>query len=588
MKRQLMLAAMFVAAISGCISTDNGPETGGMRPTYGKSFGPPTVPGVEGPYGTKIPMVAPYNTPSMGSQAAARMMSNNIPTSLLQINPGGMPMGGPPGMGMPPTLMPPGGIMSPPGVPGMPGMPGGMPPANPLMKTGLQGMMPDAGVMNANIPPGVREPGGVLSTQFASSSPVGSMFPAQRTQVYFGHPVRMKVYWFTQGSDGKPNYSTIPLETPGRYNFAQGAIYRLKLTNITGRPALELYPTLEVVPTSPKTNEFLAHNSVPLDFSEDDFKQVVDRNYIVKVIYLPDPQFQDAAGAGPGEITSAQLEPGQDPIQEALRRGSILLVLRIGNIDQGLISSPATTAPIQSGPPMMMKPPGMGVPPGVQIPFNMTPITPEMPPAGMIPPGMGVPPPAVAPPGGGGASPNPLLPLGPGGNPPLLKVSGPAAPPALKPEISNNDEAIQPPLLPPPSGLPPPPELQLGDGVKPWYVPVIPLPAPNVDKPAGPPMPITVEKTGMSRFEGFPTSSRIVIDLKLDVDSWFTPKLPSDSPPNAGGIPRNLGTTEKTSQGPSNPNVLPIPPAPVIPASTRSENATPASLWPIPDRQEQK
>ena len=112
---------------------------------------------------------------------------------------------------------------------------------------------------------------------------------------------------------------------------------------------MELYPTLEVVPTSPKTNEFLAHNSVPLEFSEDDFKQVVDRNYIVKVIYLPDPQFQDVAGAGPDEIISTKLEPGQDPIQEALRRGSILLVLHIGNIDQEVPSSPGLTSPVPGG-----------------------------------------------------------------------------------------------------------------------------------------------------------------------------------------------------------------------------------------------
>ena len=231
--------------------------------------------------------------------------------------------------------------------------------------------------------------------QFSNSSPVGSMFPAQRTQVYFGNPVRMKIYWFTQGADGKPNYSTTPLETPGRYNFAQAAIYRLKLTNIPGRPALELYPTLEVVPTSPRTNEFLAHNSVPVDFSEDDFKQVVDRNYIVKVIYLPDPQNQDGAGAGPGEISSTQLEPGQDPIQEALRRGSILLVLRIGNIDQGLQHTPPMTSPGPSAPPGMMKPPGAGVLPFMQVPFNMPPITP----GGMLPPPNRKLPPLSVPPG---------------------------------------------------------------------------------------------------------------------------------------------------------------------------------------------
>src|SRR6266498_5526573 len=129
MKRLMMSAALFVGTMSGCVSTDSPPETGGVKPHYGRSFGPPTVPGVEGPYGTKVPMAAPYNMAPPGNQyAAAQMMSQNIPMSAVQMTPpGSMPMGGPPGMGMPPTMMPPGGLISPPGVPAMPGMPGGMP-----------------------------------------------------------------------------------------------------------------------------------------------------------------------------------------------------------------------------------------------------------------------------------------------------------------------------------------------------------------------------------------------------------------------------------------------------------------------------
>ena len=37
---------------------------------------------------------------------------------------------------------------------------------------------------------------------------------------------------------------------------------------------------------------------------------------------------------GIDEILNNPLEPGMDPMQEALRRGSILLVIRMGNVDQ--------------------------------------------------------------------------------------------------------------------------------------------------------------------------------------------------------------------------------------------------------------
>ena len=56
--------------------------------------------------------------------------------------------------------------------------------------------------------------------------------------------------------------------TPGKYNFLQGAIYSLKLSNIEGRPGLEIYPTLEIVPSNYKTEEFLAHSYVPLEFTQ--------------------------------------------------------------------------------------------------------------------------------------------------------------------------------------------------------------------------------------------------------------------------------------------------------------------------------
>jgi len=134
----------------------------------------------------------------------------------------------------------------------------------------------------------------------------------------------------------------------------------LKLTNLPGRPGVELYPTLEVGPSGPKTEAFLAHNNVPVEFTNEDFKQIADGNYIVKVVYLPDPQFQDVAGTGTDEILSTRLEPGQDPIQEAVRRGSILLVIRMGNIDQEAPNTPPLSSPAPAGAPPGLIPPQIG------------------------------------------------------------------------------------------------------------------------------------------------------------------------------------------------------------------------------------
>ncbi len=123
------------------------------------------------------------------------------------------------------------------------------------------------------------------------------------------------------------------LVIPGRQDFYQGAIYRLKLSNISGRPGVELYPTLEIAPVTPRTDAYLAHAPIPVQFTEEDFDQVLSGNFVTKVIYLPDPEFQELALAGVETLVSTRLDPGVDPIAEADRRGSILAILRMGNKD---------------------------------------------------------------------------------------------------------------------------------------------------------------------------------------------------------------------------------------------------------------
>jgi len=173
---------------------------------------------------------------------------------------------------------------------------------------------------------------------------------AGRTEVRFACPTGMKIAWFVPNVNGRPGFSPSYLEAPGRYNFLQSAIYRLKLSNFSARPefaGMDLYPTLEVVPGNRKTDAFLAHSAVPVAFTDNDFEQVRSGNYLVKVIYLPDPQFQETAATGTGceEIVSSPLEPGVDPVAEASRRGSILLIIRMGNIDLEAPNTPAMDAP---------------------------------------------------------------------------------------------------------------------------------------------------------------------------------------------------------------------------------------------------
>ncbi|MDR0327959.1 MAG: hypothetical protein LBI05_06670 [Planctomycetaceae bacterium] len=128
-------------------------------------------------------------------------------------------------------------------------------------------------------------------------------------------------------------FDSAPLICPATHDFGQGAIYRLKLSNIPGHPGKELFPTLEIAPTAARTQAFLAHSSVPVEFTDNDFDQAFTGNFVTKVVYLPNPEFQGIAMSAVGTLVNTSLQPGVDPIVEASKRGSILAVIRMGNKD---------------------------------------------------------------------------------------------------------------------------------------------------------------------------------------------------------------------------------------------------------------
>jgi hypothetical protein len=348
--KRIATAMLLLAALGGCMSTDRQPNAGfGSTYNTGMVNGPAAIPGVQGPWGQPVAMSAPYSAaPPSGEQAAREMMAHSVPIDLVQV--GGKSMPGSSG------VVQAGGMLSPPGVPFQPLAPGI--------------------AMNPPPPPGAVAAAGALT---------GAGYGAgagQRTEVRFVGPSGMKISWFTGAGHGNLALAGAAMTAPTRYNFIQGGIYRLKLSGIPQRPGLDLYPTLEVVPANAHTAQFLAHSAVPVRFTEEDFDQVAAGNYIIKVIYLPLPAFQEVVSIGPDEVVSTRLEPGIDPIAEAQRRGNILLVIRLGNINLEAPNTPPLEAPGPYGHggvmPHGMMPPQMpgGMMPGAMGPSGYSPSMP--------------------------------------------------------------------------------------------------------------------------------------------------------------------------------------------------------------------
>jgi len=527
--RHCAWSVVLVLGVSGCISVDTGPERGYSPGGFGAGNRQPHIPGVQGPHGQSVPMQPPYSYNPPASEFQARqLMKQSQPLSMVQINhPNAMMQSGMTAPGaMPPQLLaPPGGLLSPVGVPAAPGMPanpmapfaqpgGGMPPFPPMAGGKMPfppgrgmpfppgggmpfppggGMPPfppnngvmqakgglmDSGLVQASYSPDASGEQGVAAAGFQPGAMAamgaippsdGVRFSVQRTQVRFMRPSGMKIAWFTRGADGQPAYSSSPIEAPGRYNFQQGAVYRLKLSNIEGRPGLEVYPTLEVVSVNVKTEAFLAHSSVPIDFTDEDFNQITQGNFVVKVVYLPDSQYQEFAGTGIDTILSTQLEPGADPIKEALRRGSILLIVRMGNVDQEAPNTPGLGDASGSGQNAnVLGAFGQGnVCPPPMVPYILPGMQGMMPPSGMMPqPGMMPPNFMVMPPADpkgkdpekkdaalyGPASPGPMMSMPGSGIPDLMTppsrrmVGGATAADTVPPPPKSSLPITQPPV----------------------------------------------------------------------------------------------------------------------------------------------
>ena len=196
-----------------------------------------------------------------------------------------------------------------------------------------------------------------------------------RTAIRFVSPTNAKVTWFSNGSYAEPG-----LAMPAEYNFAQASIYRLKISGIPSKPGKVYYPTIDVAPATPKTITYLDHGTVPVSFTDEDLQRVDGGNLVIKVIYLPDSLYQDVTALGNAEeLVSTQLEPGTDPVVEANRRGTVLAIIRLGNINLENPNSPAKDAP----PPSMVPPAGPNMTPGAMqgamspsmVPTTMQPIS---------------------------------------------------------------------------------------------------------------------------------------------------------------------------------------------------------------------
>ena len=217
--------------------------------------------------------------------------------------------------------------------------------------------------------------------------------PYAVAQIAFKGSEGMKIEWNTTQFGVFDGAIVCKDAKPVFQNFQTAHSYRLKISNVPNREGLTLYPTLTVNAVTPRTRAYLDHNAIPVKFTENDFDQVQNGNFVTKVIFLPSRQYQSLALAGGVDtIVNTQLPAGADPIVEAQNRGAILAVVQIGNKDLAIegsdnVGSESAVVPGEQIPISGVNAPAWGTP-APQSPNNMTelPTVPEPDPEPFIQP----------------------------------------------------------------------------------------------------------------------------------------------------------------------------------------------------------
>jgi RNA polymerase sigma factor (sigma-70 family) len=143
--------------------------------------------------------------------------------------------------------------------------------------------------------------------------------PSANVQVLFAGPPGMTIHVMINGKLSNK------IVAPARLDLEQGQLYRLKVSDIPNRPGIHRFPTVEIPKANAATQSFLANSAIPIMLIDRDFEVVNDGTAITKVVYV------EAGSGEPNTIVSYDA-PGVDVIDEANKRGTILSVLRMGNI----------------------------------------------------------------------------------------------------------------------------------------------------------------------------------------------------------------------------------------------------------------
>jgi len=110
-----------------------------------------------------------------------------------------------------------------------------------------------------------------------------------------------------------------------------GEVYRFKISGIPQRQGFEVFPTVEVINRLYAPDGKQSQFPIPVQFAQEDLEAALNGGFIIRVVYLEDPQNATPLREIPGEQTVYDVGQLQDPLQEADRLGRPMAIIRLGS-----------------------------------------------------------------------------------------------------------------------------------------------------------------------------------------------------------------------------------------------------------------
>jgi hypothetical protein len=124
-------------------------------------------------------------------------------------------------------------------------------------------------------------------------------------------------------------------ETTGKSDLVVGMlvgnVYRLKITNIPFRPGQEVFPSVEIINRLYPPGGDPARFPIPIELTREELELALRGQYVVRVIYLEDPQTALPQREDPEHQRYFDVGADQDPLQVADRLGRPMAILKLGS-----------------------------------------------------------------------------------------------------------------------------------------------------------------------------------------------------------------------------------------------------------------